>query len=317
MDYSEEINSCLNCGTLLPETSKFCHNCGQKRVHPHDHSVWHLIVDSVGDFFHFDSKFFATLLPLFIRPGFLTNEYLQGKRARYFQPFKLFLFISFLYFLTSGLMNQKESTPDEGISGTQTKADSNGIKKGTGSYNLRLNEAYDKALAVPDDSLRKMVKKHGLNGFVYLHYPGASWFGRFLIKQMIKNRLEGAETFGENMHKTLPKLIFILIPFFALLLKLLYVRKKIPYFNHIIFSLHFLSFVFLLLWINEFGSLVVTWFNLVVYLLIMVYLFFGLSTVYRQKKRVTLVKFLLFFFGSLVMLCVFLLIAVSISFILI
>jgi hypothetical protein len=308
---------CPNCGTLLPVTSKFCHHCGQKHIHPEDHSVWHLIVDSVGDFFHVDSKFFATLRPLFFRPGFLTNEYLQGKRARYFQPFKLFLFISFLYFLTSGLMNQKESNPDPGLYGIQNKEDSNGITKNTGSYKIRLNEAYDKALAIPDDSLRKMVKKHGLNRFVYIHYPGASWLGRFLIKQMIKNRLEGAVTFGENMHKTLPKLIFILIPFIALLLKLLYVRKKIPYFNHIIFSLHFLSFVFFILWINEFGSLVVKWLDVVVYILLMGYLFFGLLTVYRQKKWMTFAKFLLLFFGSLVMLIVFFLLAASISFILI
>ena len=119
------------------------------------------------------------------------------------------------------------------------------------------------------------------------------------------------------MQKTVPKLIFILIPFIALLLKLLYIRKKIPYFNHIIFSLHYLSFVFLLLWIELFGSRITDWFSLVVYFMLVVYLFFALLRFYRQKKWLTFVKFLSLFFGSLVMLAVFFIIAVSISFLMI
>jgi hypothetical protein len=170
---------------------------------------------------------------------------------------------------------------------------------------------------LPDDSLRKMVKKYGLNRFVNLSSPRAAWYARFLVKQMIKNRLQGSKTFENNMEKTVPKLIFILIPFIALLLKLLYIRKKIPYFNHIIFSLHYLSFVFLLLWIDLFGSRITDWFSVVVYFLLVVYLFFALLRFYRQKKWLTFVKFLSLFFGSWVMLAVFFIIAVSISFMMI
>ena len=317
MDNSNESHSCPNCHTTLPVSAEFCHKCGQKRIHPEDYSVWHLMVESVGDFFHFDSKFFATLWPLFFRPGHLTNEYLQGKRARYFQPFKLFLFISFLFFLTSGLMNHKDSISDQDVTGVKVKGDSTGIKKDTTSFKLSLNEAYDKALAIPDDSLRKMVKKYGLNRYVNIRFPSASWFSRFMIKQVVKNRLQGSGTFNDNMEKTTPKLIFILIPFIALLLKLLYIRKKILYFNHIIFSIHFLSFVFLLLWMRLFGSRITDRFSLIVYLLLLIYLFLALLKVYRQKKGKTFVKFLLLFFGSFFMLALFFLIAASISFMMI
>ena len=162
-----------------------------------------------------------------------------------------------------------------------------------------------------------MVKKYGLSRFVNQSYPQASWYAKFIIKQVLKNRLQGSETFGENLHKTFPKLIFILIPFFALLLKLLYVRRKIPYFDHLIFSVHFLSCFFLLLLLSELGSLIADWLTLVVYILLMVYLYFALLRVYHQKKWKTLFKFLLLFFGSFFMLFVFFFIAVSISLLLI
>ena len=316
MDNSNERYSCPNCHTTLPENAEFCPKCGQKRLHPKDHSVWHLIVESVGDFFHFDSKFFATLWPLFFRPGYLTNEFLQGKRARYFQPFKLFLFISFLFFLTSGLMNHK-SISDTEIANAQNKSDVNIVINGEGSDKLRLDEAYNEIFALPDDSLRNLVKKHGLNQFVKLSYPHAAWYTRFMIKQLLKNRLLGSETLGGNFNKTIPKLVFILIPFMALLLKLLYIRKKVPYLNHIIFSLHFLSLVFLLLWLTVFGSLITSWFKTFVFFLIMIYLFFALLRVYHQKKWKTFGKFLLLFFGSFFMLALFFLIAASISFMMI
>jgi hypothetical protein len=318
MDNSQESYNCPNCQNLLTPDDTFCSNCGQKRIHPEDYSVWHLIAESVGDFFHFDSKFFATLWPLFFRPGYLTIEYLQGKRARYFQPFKLFLFISFLFFLTSGIMNHKESIPDHPeVSSVKVKGDSTGIDKESDSLKFSLNEAYDKALAISDDSLRKMVKKYGLSRYVNIKFPEASWFSRFMIKQVVKNRLQGSGTFNENMQKTTPKLVFILIPFIAFLLKLLYIRKKIPYFNHIIFSVHYLSFVFVLLWIRLFGSRITDKVSLVIYLLLLIYLFLALLNVYRQKKWKTFRKFMLLFFGSLFMLALFYIIAASISFLLI
>jgi hypothetical protein len=307
---------CPNCQTVLPGESKFCPACGQKRIHQKDHSVWHLMVESVEDFFHFDSKFFSTLWPLLFRPGFLTNEFLKGKRVRYFQPFKLFLFISFLFFLFTGLMHNK-SVSDNGVIKVNNKADTIINVKDTGSYKLRLDAAYDKIFALPDDSLRKMVKKYGLNRFVNVTYPEASWYSRILIKQVLKNRLQGSETFGENMQKTIPRLIFILIPFFALLLKLLYVRKNIPYFDHVIFSVHFLSFFFLLLLLTRLGSFISDSFDLVVYFLLLVYLYVALFKVYHQKKWKTFAKFLLLFFGSFFMLIVFFIIAVSISLVLI
>jgi hypothetical protein len=313
----DRIYFCPNCGSSMTTEAKFCPICGQKRIHPHDHSVGHLIIESVGDFFHLDSKFFATLRPLVFRPGYLTDEYLQGRRARYFQPFKLFLFISFLYFLTSGLIDHYKSGNDRQVIGFQNEDGTTGNKNDPDTLKFSLNKAYDAILAIPDDSVRKMVKHYGLNRYVDLNFPRASWFPRFLIKQVIKNRLQGSGTFTENMKKTIPKLVFILIPFIALLLKLLYIRKKIRYFDHIIFSLHSLSFFFLMLWIKQFGSLMSKWFGPATFILITVYIFFAMLRIYRQKVSTTIGKFFTLFFGSLFMMALFYIIAASISFLMI
>jgi hypothetical protein len=316
MNQERESYSCPNCRTLLSNEAQYCHQCGQKRIHPEDYSVWHLIVESVWDFFHFESKFLKTLIPLCFRPGSLTVDYLQGKRARYFQPFKLFLFISFLYFVTYGLISHTKEDRQKRIN-VVNKEDTASLKSSDTSYNLSLENEFEEVLSMPDDSLRKQVNTYGLNRFIDLKYPRESWFARFFIKQVVKDRIHGSKTFAENMHKTIPRIVFILIPFIAMLLKLLYIRRKIPYFNHIIFSLHFLSFVFLIFWFNLFLSLLAGWIDNVIFLLILAYLFIAMLKFYRQRILRTLGKFLLLFFGILVILGIFYIIAATVSFMMI
>ena len=60
-------------------------------------------------------------------------------------------------------MNHKDSDTGMVASGTQNHANNVGINKDTNYYKLHLSGVYDKTLAIPDDSLRKMVKKYGLN----------------------------------------------------------------------------------------------------------------------------------------------------------
>jgi len=94
-----EPGPCLNCGTYLSKDDLFCSHCGQKRLKREDMSFRYLIGNSFLDYFHFDSKFFRTILPLLYKPGWLTLEYMRGKRKSFVEPFRLFLVISVIYFL--------------------------------------------------------------------------------------------------------------------------------------------------------------------------------------------------------------------------
>jgi hypothetical protein len=89
---------CLNCGTVL--AGKYCHNCGQKRIQHHDFALKHFWGHVVHEFTHLDSnKVIKTLLSLLFKPGLLTDEYLAGRKGHYINPIRIYLTISFLYFL--------------------------------------------------------------------------------------------------------------------------------------------------------------------------------------------------------------------------
>jgi hypothetical protein len=87
---------CPNCG--CDRLEKFCPECGQENV-PSTVPVRELLYDLLGDLFKVDTRLWGTLWPLLSRPGFLTQEYLVGRRARYLTPLKLYLSVGFVYFL--------------------------------------------------------------------------------------------------------------------------------------------------------------------------------------------------------------------------
>lgn len=88
--------ACLNCGTAL--IGSHCHACGQAaHVHKTLGAFFHDLLHGV---FHFEGKIWRTLPLLFFRPGKLTREYIDGRRASYVSPIALFLFCVFLLFTT-------------------------------------------------------------------------------------------------------------------------------------------------------------------------------------------------------------------------
>jgi hypothetical protein len=86
-------NTCLNCGAVVER--KFCSECGQENLEIHD-NFFHMAGHFIADYFHYDSKFFQSLKLLFTKPGFLTQQYLEGKRARYIHPLRLYFFITII-----------------------------------------------------------------------------------------------------------------------------------------------------------------------------------------------------------------------------
>src|SRR5687768_10569944 len=91
-----QSSACLNCGAALD--GKFCARCGQRDIPPYP-SVRELASDAVAEFSGWDGRLAATVRALVRRPGFLTGEFLAGRRARYISPVRLYLTASVLYFL--------------------------------------------------------------------------------------------------------------------------------------------------------------------------------------------------------------------------
>ena len=89
---------CLNCGQPLEMTDKFCPNCSQAN------STKKLsLKDFFDEFFSsmisYDSKLLRTLTAMLTRPGKITKDFVNGKRASYTNPFRFLLSLSIVYFL--------------------------------------------------------------------------------------------------------------------------------------------------------------------------------------------------------------------------
>src|SRR5262245_28998138 len=92
--------ACANCGAAVP--GKFCGRCGQRLEHEM-HSVVHFVREATEDLTHADSRLWSTLRALLFRPGFLTREFIAGRRVRYLPPLRLYLVLSVLFFLIAAV----------------------------------------------------------------------------------------------------------------------------------------------------------------------------------------------------------------------
>jgi hypothetical protein len=101
-----KVDVCHNCHTLLQPEDNFCPHCGQEN---HDLKVplGHLLFEVIEGFTHLDTKLFNTLRSIFLYPGKITKDFLEGRRGRYVPPIRLYFLASFLFFLLLGNITDK------------------------------------------------------------------------------------------------------------------------------------------------------------------------------------------------------------------
>ena len=93
--------ACRNCGTTL--AGAFCHACGQRRFADSDRRLSHLVGAAFHELTSLDGRLLRSLRVLLFRPGLLSREYIDGRRARYYSPIGLFVLASVLYFFAPAL----------------------------------------------------------------------------------------------------------------------------------------------------------------------------------------------------------------------
>ena len=91
---------CQNCDNVVHE--RFCPKCGQENIETRK-SFRHIFSHFLKDFTYYDNKFWKTIFYLFFKPAALSKAYISGKRLRYLDPFRLYIFISFITFISLSL----------------------------------------------------------------------------------------------------------------------------------------------------------------------------------------------------------------------
>lgn len=237
---------CPNCGE--PLAGPYCAACGQKDAH-RILPLKDLLHEVFHDILHLDARFLRTL-GMLLKPGALTLEYIQGRRARWFPPFRLYLLVSLAFFALASLGPPAKdfrivvNRPAQGVGLAGSPPPKAGL-----SVPTRLEQRADEINRNPGPFLAKFM----------------AW---------------------------LPRVFFLLLPFFALLLQLAFLRTRTLYAVHAIFSLHEHAFAFLLLTTVKLLGYVpyVRSVRGVLFLALPVHLILGLKRVYGQGWPTTILK---------------------------
>lgn len=264
--------TCLNCRHVAQE--RFCPNCGQENTESRK-TFYHLFIHFFEDLTHYENAFWRTIRNLLFKPAALTKEYLSGKRLSYLAPVRLYIFISFItFFLINvtpdtdyNLINIKKNT-------TTTKSGSNDvIRKSESIKNIQeiienerfKSEIRDSIKANLDEAKIKDKKVDNVFNFGYksIHELDSlqkfgkeedrlSSFEYWVVKKALevkKNNTnqELIEKFKESFVHNFSKTLFIYMPIFAFFLWLFHGKKRWYYFDHGIFTLHYFSFLLLVI----------------------------------------------------------------------
>jgi len=241
-----EDKTCLNCRHVVDQ--KFCPNCGQENSDSRK-TFHHLFIHFFEDLTHYENAFWKTIKNLLFKPSTLSKEYLSGKRLSYLAPVRLYIFISFITFLLIALFpsnvsdeltkNDKEITSN--FEKAITKEKKNWKEK---SYlkSKTLDKSYFRLKTMKEiDSIQKYGKEsEKLNTTTYWFYEKAVHVTEKYTKKEI------IEKFIESFVHNIPKILFIIMPFFAFFLWIFHNKKKWYYFDHGIFTLHYFSFLLLI-----------------------------------------------------------------------
>ena len=195
----ERSEFCHNCGIKL--TGPFCAACGQKDVpltvtlHDFTHEVTH-------EMLHVDGRLFQSVRRLLLSPGFLTREYIQGHRARWISPIRLYLIFSVAFFALSTITGVRAGVSTggqlrSGLHFSFGRGPESGVAAG--------DDADD------DNEARKL-------GF--------------------ENMAAMQDALDHAILAWIPRVMFVLLPLFAWLVAVAYRRIDGNYLHHLIFAVH-------------------------------------------------------------------------------
>ncbi len=211
----ENAARCLNCDATL--VGRFCSACGQRALPPHP-TIAELAGDAWNELSGYDGRIATTFRGL-LKPGFLTRGYIDGQRARFLSPVRLYLIVSLVYFLVAA------AAPSLDSSGRQTVGP--GVRFGvTGTKS--------EGMVTPEE------REELLRQVEY-----APWLLRPMLTAIANNPTD----FRARLFTTMPRVFFAMLPVFAGIVFLFYRREPFP--TALVFAVHIHAFAFVVLTASE------------------------------------------------------------------
>src|SRR6516225_8713037 len=353
-DTGPPLTHCENCGAELQ--GHWCAKCGQPAIE-YRRSFRYVVADLLNEFLNWDSKFFTTIALLVLKPWRLTNEFLAGKRVRYVNPLRLYLLASILFFFAVNY-GARGIHVDPSKLGAKDRAELESDLKNT-DLPPEAREKLEALLREPSTSPApspltnesssapaSLSPAPGINAAPSQAPPGANEqkkeYGKiserpFVVFDDAKSTtpferwIEGRakEKMGEKgtkmglfistLFSNLPYMMLCCIPLFAFVLKLLYIRRRIFYIDHLIYALHIHSFFYagiMLIVLTTIGlnrvapGEIAGWLIALLWIAFVTQIFLSIRYVYRQGWFLSIFKFI---FGGFVYLMV-LVFALAITF---
>lgn len=211
-----ELTSCLNCGA--PLHGAFCGACGQRAVPPNP-TVRELAGDAWQELSGYDGRIMSTIRGL-LRPGYLTREYLEGRRAHYLPPVRVYLIVSVLYFV---------------IAASAPTLPSRGPGEISGPGNMRIITDDSGGVEMTAEERAEMLKD----------VEQSHW----LLQPMLRSLAEEPAAFRSRLFAVMPRVFFALLPVFAAIVALFYWRRRFPV--SLVFAAHLHAFAFIVFSISE------------------------------------------------------------------
>ncbi|MCB0704633.1 MAG: DUF3667 domain-containing protein [Saprospiraceae bacterium] len=344
MSNENEQQFCYNCHYPISQEAKYCAHCGQKNTDGRV-TVRELFNEFFEIVFNIDNKIFRSLGALVI-PGKLTNEYFHGRIKRYFHPIRMFFVLGLIFLVTMGTYTRKveqlvtdqlenSTSRSYGFLIALEEADSlnrilketypasgdalDSLIKGLRSSDNHLEDSIDmqEFISVMDEEsiviARKDIYEMSIDS-IYEAYHVEGFRKKMILRQQLRFMKSGSKYISFIAGNALWA-ILLFMPFLALVLKLLYIRRKQYYVEHLVFSFHIHSMIFLLLILS---LILLRWTGPTVWIisavLLFLYFFLALKRVYKQNWWKTIVKGLLVSLFYMLFSGIFLIIVFLISF---
>ncbi len=309
---------CKNCEKSFDASFDYCPYCGQETVDNLTFGV--LFSNTISNYFSIDARFFRSFVPLMLKPGVLARRFVDGKRNTYLHPAQFYLFISVIFFfIFSFTVRKADNEMSQAIKkGFEQKIDLDSIPVDKDSLGLAVakkalkdNQKYigmtDKELSQLDSAIVLAPKSNGISllgqskkEIDSLIASGASQkeilkgmgmkedanaFIRRFYTQMLKFYQNRGGGILKAFYDTIPIAMFLLLPLFAVFLKIFYWRRG-TFAHHLVFTFYFFTFMFTAFCILILLNLIITIPNSVEVLIslsFLIYLMIALRNFYRSS----------------------------------